>query len=170
MQLFPHNFRESAMKIKIEYDILPSDWENLVTTFIDGGVGREWVKRVDVQVFHESKKKPMPIGPFGRWKSAPYGKSETYSDAHRWRLVLLTHKELHGDSCFDGVQWGWHEGDKVQARYELGPEEIAWAADKSPQTFATWIESGERNISTKFDALDAEHIMQLACFGVAVYG
>lgn len=153
------------MKLKVEYDVLPSDWSNLFSTFIDGGVGREWWKLVEVQHFQAFKQGAVA----GRWIRADYGKDATYEDGKIWRVVLHT-LNARGDSCFDGTKWGWKgEGDKVQARYDLGPDEIIRAAQLDPALFVEWIESGERNISTGFDAGCADTIMQLAAFGTLVY-
>lgn len=156
------------MKILIAYDVLPSDWSNLVSTFIDSGLSRYWCDFATVQARTKYRQaKPVPRIVSGRWRHAAYGADETYTSD--WRLVVKVDKALVGARCFDGKKWGWREGEIVKRRYDLTEEHFSRVADRAPGLFAEWLESGERNISTKFDACSTDSIIQLACFGVEVF-
>lgn len=161
------------MKVQVEVDVLASDWQNLICTFIDGGVGREWWREVEVQQAQLGESDDPEMPPLtGRWLTADYGNEHVYRDTRHWRIVLRMHKQCVGDKCVDGKEhWGWDgPGSKVVNHYIIYPWDLAKVANLAPDLFGEWLGSGERNLTTKFDANCADSFMQLAAFGVEVYG
>lgn len=158
----------NAMQIEITYEVLASDWSNLFSTLIDGSTARYWCSFASVQTVSRYKVHPSgkPCAKIWRWDN--YGDDVTYEK--EWRAIVKVHKELRGSLCTDGKRWGYDgEGSKVRSQYTLLPKHIARAANLAPKLIAEWIESGERNISTSFDSVCAERLIQLACFGVEVF-
>lgn len=158
-----------AVELAITYDVLPSDWANLFSTLIDGGTARYWCSFASVQTVARYNVNPRGKARPKTWRWDNYGHDVTYEKD--WRAIIKVQKELRGSLCTDGKRWGHEgEGSKVHTQYTLLPKDIARVADLAPVLLAEWIESGERNISTRFDSGCADSIMQLACFGVEVFG
>ena len=165
------------MKFKIEYEALPSDWNNLIVTIMDSGhYTHYWNESIEFQVralitidHPEIPGKKVRKGQWYAPRDISYGKDEVYAK-REWRLVVTMADEDVGFNCFDGKTWGFRKGDKVRKQYFLKPEDFVRGSQKHPQVFLEWLESGDRNISTRFDAHDADTILQLACFGVCVFG
>jgi hypothetical protein len=159
------------MKLTAEYDIMASDWANLVQTFIDGGVGREWWGEVELQTRRAAVQPSIHDDRPDRWVTASYSNDHIYRTPDQWRIVLRMDKTCVGDKNTDGKRWGWGGlGTMVQKEYILGPMELMKVADLAPDLFGEWLGSGERNLTTRFDANCADSFMQLAAFGVEVYG
>lgn len=159
------------MKITVEYDVLASDWCNLLNTFIDGGVGREWWREVEVRTRKMVQQGDGITADTGHWITAQYGNVHVYREPCSWCVILRMHPECIGDKATDGKTWGWKGiGDVVQRKYTLTSHDLAKVANLAPDLFAEWLGSGERNLTTRFDANMADSFMQLAAFGVEVYG
>lgn len=157
------------MHLAVIYEVLPSDWSNLFSTFIDAGISRYWCDSADVEIPHNRRSKDGARLRRIEWVHAPYGVEGTY--LKEWRAIICVQPELVGDWCFDGVTWGFNKRrDRIKRRYTLTAESFARIADKAPRQFADWLEGGDRNISTHFDAGTTDSIFQLACFGVEVFG
>lgn len=152
--------------LHVQITVLPSDWANLITTFIEGGAANYWCKSAFVQTRVVGKGALSK----GTWRRAKYSHPATYDGTKLWRLVVEPNKDSVGASLFDGATWGWEVNGKVRARYGLHTHDFESAYDRGLGLFARWLEGGARETSTEFDAADAERIIQLACFGVEVFG
>lgn len=159
------------MKVQVEVDVLASDWHNLICTFIEGGAGREWWREVEVQTCKlRHPDNPNTMGD-GKWITANYGCEHVYREPRAWRIILRLQKEYVGSKATDGKKWGWGGvGCVLQREYVLMPAQLARVANLAPDLFGEWLGSGERNLTTAFDANCADSFMQLAAFGVEVFG
>lgn len=142
------------MRITLDYDITPQMWMDYWVTLVEGKQSNYWAEWLSFYV-KDAKRK-------SGWREVSYLDGTASGAipgmyAEQWKVqVRLFAHDIGPKGCAGLVR-----------RYQITPESFQQAATLNPELFLRFVHS-ERD--SNFDAIDAERILQLACFGREVFG